>query len=57
MGKSNALTLEQEFKLVIYKKKIDTLNRLQARRYLIMILGQMLLKDNIIKYCIRNSNL
>lgn len=57
MGKSNALTLEQEFKLVIYKKKIDTLNRTQARRYLIMILSQMLLKDNIIKYCIRNSSL
>nr|YP_009294070.1 phycobilisome degradation protein [Hildenbrandia rubra]AOM67312.1 phycobilisome degradation protein [Hildenbrandia rubra] len=57
MSKSNELTLEQEFKLVIYKNKIGKLNHIQSRRYLIMILRQMLLKDNIIKYCIRNSNL
>ena len=56
MGTSNELTLEQEFKLVVYKKKINALNHQQARQYLITVLKKMLLKDNIIKYCIRNSN-
>lgn len=57
MSKSNELTLEQEFKLVLHKKKIFQLNSQQSRRYLVIVLTQMLLKDNIIKYCIRTSNL
>lgn len=57
MGRSNELTLEQEFKLTVYKRKIYQLNHVQARRYLIVVLSQMLMKDNVIKYCIRNFNL
>nr|YP_009296616.1 phycobilisome degradation protein [Apophlaea sinclairii]AOM65756.1 phycobilisome degradation protein [Apophlaea sinclairii] len=57
MSTSNKFTLEQEFKLFVYKKKINQLTHLQAREYLIRILSKMLVKDNIIKYCIRNSNL
>ena len=56
MSKSNELTLEQEFKLVLYKKKIFQLNSQQVRQYLIIVLNQMLLKDNMIKYCIRTYN-
>ena len=56
MSQSNELTLEQEFKLVIYKRKILQLNSQQSRQYLVVVLTQMLLKDNIIKYCIRTYN-
>lgn len=57
MTKSNELTLEQEFKLAVYKQKVVKLNSRQSRRHLIATLQQMMLKDTIIKYFIKNSNL
>nr|YP_009297598.1 phycobilisome degradation protein [Hildenbrandia rivularis]AOM67142.1 phycobilisome degradation protein [Hildenbrandia rivularis] len=55
MNTSNELTFEQEFKLIVYKQKINKLSHRQARRYLTILLSQMLLKDNVIKYCIRSA--
>lgn len=57
MSKSNELTLEQEFKLAVYKQKVAKLDNKQSRRHLIATLQQMMLKDTVIKYFIRNSNL
>lgn len=57
MTKSNELTLEQEFKLAVYKQKVVKLDSRQSRRHLIATLQQMMLKDTIIKYFIKNSNL
>nr|ARW60163.1 phycobilisome degradation protein [Laurencieae sp.] len=51
----NKLTLEQEFKLALYESKITNLNNNNIKRYLIKILKVMIIKDNIIKYCIKNS--
>lgn len=57
MSRSNELTLEQEFKLAVYKQKVIKLDSKQSRRHLIATLQQMMLKDTVIKYFIRNSNL
>ena len=55
MDNANKLTLEQEFKLAIYKQKIDKLNDNNIKKHLISCLKQMMIKDNIIKYFIKNS--
>lgn len=49
------LTLEQEFLLKIYENKIDKLNKMQAQKYLKKVLKKMMIKDNIIKYYVKNS--
>ena len=54
---SNELSLEQQFKLAIYKKKLSKLNTRESKKHLIATLKQMMIKDNIIKYFIRNSNI
>nr|YP_009399675.1 phycobilisome degradation protein [Digenea simplex]ARW69494.1 phycobilisome degradation protein [Digenea simplex] len=51
----NRLTLEQEFKLALYENKINELNYKITKKYLIEVLKVMMIKDNIIKYCIRTS--
>nr|QCI09154.1 gbilisome degradation protein [Inkyuleea mariana] len=54
MNNANKLTLEQEFKLAIYKQKIYKLNDTNIKKHLIIILKQMMIKDNIIKFFIKN---
>lgn len=55
MDNVNKLTLEQEFKLAIYKQKIYKLNDHNIKQHLILSLKQMMIKDNTIKYFIKNS--
>lgn len=55
MDNGNQLTLEQEFKLAIYIKKIHKLDNNNTKKHLMIILKQMMIKDNIIKYFIKNS--
>nr|YP_009397193.1 phycobilisome degradation protein [Thuretia quercifolia]ARW66379.1 phycobilisome degradation protein [Thuretia quercifolia] len=55
MNNISNLTLEQEFKLIIYKKKISKLNNQKIKIYLKESLKKMMIKDNIIKYYIKNS--
>nr|YP_010196323.1 phycobilisome degradation protein [Gracilaria cearensis]UAD83720.1 phycobilisome degradation protein [Gracilaria cearensis] len=55
MDTKNPLTLEQEFKLTIYRKKVYKLSDKQIKKHLILTLKQMIIKDNIIKYFIKNS--
>ena len=57
MNESNNLSLEQKFKLVVYKKKLAKLNDKQSRDYLLATLKQMMIKDNVIKYFLKNSGL
>ena len=57
MNKPNGLSLEQEFKLAKYQKQLDKLNASESKKYLIATLKQMMIKDNIIKYFIQNTNL
>ena len=55
MENTNQLTLEQEFKLAIYTKKVYRLNKVNSKKHLIAILKQMMIKDNIIKHFIKNN--
>ena len=57
MAESNNLSLEQQFKIVIFRKKIVELNINESRQYLYLIIKYMLIKDNIIKYIMRNNTL
>lgn len=57
MNRSNELSLEQEFRLANYKKQLIKLDSSESKSYLIASLKQMMIKDNIIKYFIKNSNL
>lgn len=57
MDNNNELTLEQEFKLAIYIQKVNSLNNTNIKRHLIEILKQMMMKDNIIKYFVKNLTL
>lgn len=54
MKYANKLTIEQEFKLAIYKQKILNLDNKNSKIYLIEIIKQMMIKDNIIKYYIKS---
>nr|YP_009392017.1 phycobilisome degradation protein [Periphykon beckeri]ARW60365.1 phycobilisome degradation protein [Periphykon beckeri] len=51
------LTLEQEFKIALYISKINILTSKSTKIYLINVLKKMMIKDNIIKYCIKNSTI
>lgn len=55
MDYTNQLTLEQEFQLILYKKKINSLNNTNIKQYLIATLKQMMIKDNVIKFFIKNN--
>jgi len=57
MNRSDELSLEQEFKLARYRKQLKQLDSIQSKKYLIATLKQMMIKDNIIKYFIQNSNI
>nr|YP_009237722.1 phycobilisome degradation protein [Gracilariopsis lemaneiformis]YP_009294674.1 phycobilisome degradation protein [Gracilariopsis chorda]AJO68504.1 phycobilisome degradation protein [Gracilariopsis lemaneiformis]AML79813.1 phycobilisome degradation protein [Gracilariopsis lemaneiformis]AOM66934.1 phycobilisome degradation protein [Gracilariopsis chorda]UAD88804.1 phycobilisome degradation protein [Gracilariopsis chorda] len=55
MDKTNQLTLEQEFKLAIYRQKVYKLNNKLLKKHVIATLKQMIIKDNMIKFFIKNS--
>ena len=55
MNQSNKLSLEQEFKLTIYKKKIYKIHNINLKKHVIYLLKLMMLKDNFIKYFIKNE--
>jgi hypothetical protein len=55
MSQANNLSLEQQFQLILYQKKIGLLTKLKSKRYLEIILRYMLIKDNIIKFLIKNK--
>nr|QJH88249.1 NblA [Pterocladia lucida] len=51
------MTLEQEFKLALYKQKIYKLDEKNMKKHLLATLKRMMIKDNLIKFFIRNSTL
>nr|YP_009297008.1 phycobilisome degradation protein [Ceramium japonicum]AOM66351.1 phycobilisome degradation protein [Ceramium japonicum] len=55
MNQSNKLNLEQEFKLIIYKQKIYKMKNINLKKHLIYLLKIMMIKDNLIKYFIKNE--
>nr|YP_009511622.1 phycobilisome degradation protein [Melanthalia intermedia]AXI97499.1 phycobilisome degradation protein [Melanthalia intermedia] len=55
MKQGNGLTLEQEFKLAIYRQKLYQLDEIRIKKHLIQTLKQMIIKDNTIKYFMKKS--
>jgi len=55
MNQSNKLSLEQEFKLTIYRQKIHKINNMHLKKHVIYLLKLMMIKDNLIKYFIKNE--
>nr|QUE29608.1 nblA [Erythrotrichia foliiformis] len=55
MDFSNELSLEQEFKLTIYNETINKMDTETSQSYLIEILKQMMMLDNIIKHTVKNT--
>ena len=55
MSNANKLTLEQEFKLTTYKQKIELIRNKYLKTHLIELLKLMMIKDNLIKYFIKNE--
>nr|QCI08871.1 gbilisome degradation protein [Wrangelia sp.] len=54
MNDNNKLTLEQELQLIIYKNKIYKMQTKNIKRYLIYILKEMMIQDNLMKYYFKN---
>nr|SCW22944.1 Phycobilisome degradation protein [Nemalion sp. H.1444] len=57
MNQPNNLTLEQQFQLVVIKQKVVGLDERESRQYLYLTLEYMLIKDNIIKFLVKNQKL
>nr|YP_009654334.1 phycobilisome degradation protein [Pleurostichidium falkenbergii]QCH39621.1 phycobilisome degradation protein [Pleurostichidium falkenbergii] len=55
MNNINKLSLEQEFKIALYVNKINTFNKRNVKKYLRDVLRKMMIKDNIIRYSIKNT--
>jgi hypothetical protein len=53
MNKTSGLSLEQQFQLKVYEKQIQGLTREQAQEYLLEVLRQSMLKDNLFKDLIK----
>ncbi len=49
------LTLEQQFKLKVYQDQVKSLTHEQAQTYLLEVLRQMMVKDNIVKHLLKNA--
>ena len=48
------LSLEQQFKLQILGQQVKQLNQQQAQEYLLEVMRQMMVKDNIVKKLLKN---
>lgn len=55
MEQENNLTLEQEFKLEVYRQKVHQLDGIRIKKHLIRALRQMIIKDNAIRYFMKES--
>ncbi len=49
------LTLEQEFKMQILREQVKNLSREQAIEYLIEVLKQNMVKDNLFKHFLKKA--
>lgn len=49
------LTLEQQFKLQVFRDQVKGLTQEQAQEYLLEVLRQMMVKDNLFKNLLKNS--
>jgi len=55
METPNQLTLEQEFKLQVLREQVKGLDLDQAQDYIVELLRQMMVKDNMVKHLFKNA--
>jgi len=46
---SNELTLEQQFKMQVWREEVRNLSQAEAQEYLLKVMHQLMVKDNLIK--------
>lgn len=49
------LNMEQEFRMEVYRSEIKNLSREQAQEYLLEVLRQAMVKDNVIKQLVKQA--
>ena len=49
MESNSNLSMEQQFKLQVLSQEVQQMSHEQAQQYLIEILRQMMVKDNVVK--------
>lgn len=55
MDMPGKLSLEQEFKLQILKEQVKGLSIDQAQEYVVEVMRQMMVKDNLVKHLLKNA--
>ncbi len=48
------LSLEQEFNLKLYQDQVKSLSQEQAQEFLLEVLRQLMVKDNVIRSLLKN---
>ncbi|MEL6139519.1 MAG: NblA/ycf18 family protein [Cyanobacteria bacterium J06632_22] len=55
MDMPGKLTLEQEFKLQVLKEQVRGLSLDQAQEYVLEMMRQMMVKDNLVKHLLKEA--
>lgn len=55
MNGKNQLSLEQQFRLQTLAKEIQNLSQEEAQKYLLEMFRQMMVKENLFKYLIKQA--
>lgn len=50
-----SLSLEQQFKLKIVQDQVSGLSLEQAQEYVVEVMRQMMVKDNLVKHLLKNA--
>lgn len=50
-----SLSLEQQFKLKIVQDQVGGLSLEQAQEYVVEVMRQMMVKDNLVKHLLKNA--
>ena len=49
------LTIEQEFNLKVYEDQVLSLSQDQAKEYLLEVMRQLMIKDNVIRHLLKQA--
>lgn len=50
-----SLSMEQQFKLQVLKDQVQGLSLEQAQEYVVEVMRQMMVKDNLVKHLLKNA--
>lgn len=49
------LSMEQNFSLKVYEDQVKSLSQQQAQEYLLEVMRQLMIKDNVIRHLMKTS--